>query len=169
MREGVVVEFKAHSKMEELSSFLKEESPRCTVIVSAAFFDETLAGLLGDTNERSLFVRINDALAWGLLTQDEHDDLHVIRALRNDFAHDLRVKDFDAAATVKVAALKLWTTASRALPLDRVIRTPADQLLYVVGLIGFRLQHRTRPATRTGTLPEPPITDTDAWPPVTNL
>lgn len=163
------MQYKGHAKVEELSSLLGDESPRCAVIVSAAFFDETLASLLGDTTDRPFAARINNALAWGLLTQDEHDDLHVLRQLRNGFAHDLRVTDFDSTSAAQVAALKLWTTASSALPLGRVIDGALHQLLYVVGVIGFRLQHRSKPASKVGPLPEPPITDTHAWPPVTNL
>jgi hypothetical protein len=163
------VQYKGHAKVEELSSLLSDESPRCAVIVSAAFFDETLASLLGDTTERSFAARINDALAWGLLTQDEHDDLHVLRQLRNGFAHDLRVKDFDSTSAAQVASLKLWKTASSALPIARVIEGALQQLLYVVGVIGFRLQHRSKPGSKLGPLPEPPIRDINAWPPVTNL
>jgi hypothetical protein len=162
------MEYKGHAKVEELATLLKDESARCAVIVAAAFFDETLSVLLGDSTERPLFVRINDALAWGLLTQAEHDDLHVVRGLRNDFAHDLRVTDFDVPSKAKVAALKLWQTASTSLPLDRVITTTLHQLLYVVGVIAFRLQHRTKPIVRSGPLPEPPVTDVAAWPPVTS-
>jgi hypothetical protein len=139
------------------------------VIVTAAFFDETFRAMLGDTKERPFASRIDDAKNWGLLTQDEHDDLHTLRELRNDFAHDLRIKDFDATSSAKVASLKLWTTASGALPFKRVVQTTLHELLYVVGVIGFRLQHRTKPATRSGALPEPPILDTSAWPPVTDI
>lgn len=163
-----MVQFKGHPNVEELSDLLKEESSRCAVIVSAAFFDDTLATLMEDTVERSFFVRINDALAWGLLTQNEHDDLHTLRKLRNDFAHDLRVKDFDANASATVAALNLWTTASSALSLGRVITTTLEQLLYVVGVIAFRLQHRTKPTAKTGPITEPPIMNVGEWPLVTD-
>jgi hypothetical protein len=63
------LEFKGHSNVEELSSHLRGETPRCDVIVSAAYFDQTLGKMLGDTQERSFFTRINDALAWTLLLQ----------------------------------------------------------------------------------------------------
>ena len=45
------MEFKGHPSAEELSSYLREESPRCAVIVSAAYFDEALVRLLGDKKE----------------------------------------------------------------------------------------------------------------------
>jgi hypothetical protein len=158
------MEFKGNKKVEELSDLLKDESPRCAVIVSAAFFDEALAGKLGDKSDRPLSVRIKDALDWGLLTQNEHDDLHTLRQLRNDFAHDLRVKDLDAASSAKVAALKLWTTGKSDLNLEDHIKKPKDILLWVVGVIAFRLQHRTN--QKIGPLPEPPTTDIDEWPPL---
>lgn len=161
--------FKGQKHLEELSVLLKDESPRCTVIVSMAFLDETLARLLGDEVDRSLFARIEDALAWGLLSQHERDDLQCLRQLRNSFAHDLRVKDFDSAMSKRVKGLKLWTTASTRLPkLDRAVPSTLQKVLYVVGVIGFRLQNRLK-LSKPGPIPEPPITDTKAWPPVTSF
>lgn len=161
------MEYKGNSNVEELSALLKDESPRCAVIVSAAFFDETLGDKLGDTTERPFAARIDDAFNWALLTPNERDDLHTLRKLRNKFAHDLRVKDFDAASAAIVASLKLWQTASTALPISEVIKTTLHQLLYVVGIIAFRLQRRTK--QQVGPLPEPPVADIDEWPPVTNF
>ena len=63
-----MVEYKGDKNVEELSSLLKDESPRCLAIVGAAFFDETLARLLGDTQDRTLHKRIQDAFDYGLLT-----------------------------------------------------------------------------------------------------
>jgi len=162
------MEYKGNANVEEFSGFLKGESPRCAVIVAAAFVDETLGTLLGDTKDRSFFDRIGDGRDWALLTQDEHDDLHVLRKLRNAFAHDLRVRDFDATSTADVDALKLWQTASSALPYDRVIHDPLTKLLYVVGVVAFRLQRRTKAGAKTGPLPEPSIMDITSWPPVTS-
>ena len=111
--------------------------------MAAAFFDEILKALLADMKERSSSARIKDALDWSLLTQSEHDDLDVLRDLRNGFAHELRVKDFDETSEARVEAMRTWRTASDARSLDRVIQTPLDRLLFVVGVIGFRLQKRT--------------------------
>lgn len=108
-------------------------------------------------------------MEWGLLTQSEHDDLDVLRHLRNDFAHDLRVKDFDVTSEARVEAMQTWRTASDARPLARVIQTPLDRLLFVVGVIAFRLQKRTKPPSKSGPRPEPSITDTKEWPPVTTI
>ena len=94
--ESVVVGFKGNPTVEEFWGFLKGESPRCVAIVSAAFFDETLGRLLGDTRGRRFRDRIDEAAEFGLLTDNERHDLHVLRELRNDFAHDLRTNAFDA-------------------------------------------------------------------------
>ena len=163
------MEYKGHPGVEELSSYLVAESPRCAVIVAAAFFDETLKALLADTKERSFSARIKDALEWGLLTQSEHDDLDVLRDLRNGFAHDLRVKDFDGTSEARVEAMRTWRTASDARSLDRVIQTPLNRLLFVVGVIAFRLQKRTKPSSKSGARPEPSIMDTKEWPQVANI
>jgi hypothetical protein len=149
------VEFKGHPILEDLSSHLGAESPRCAVIVAAAFFDETLKTLLADDKERSFFARIKDGLEWGLLRQDEGADLNALRELRNSFAHDLRVKDFDAASGARVEAMRTWRIASDARPLDRVIQTPLTRLLFVVGVIAFRLYKRTKPPAKSGPRPEP--------------
>ena len=156
------MEFKGNKKIEELSDLLKDESTRCAVIVSAAYFDEKLAELLGSA-KGSFADRIKDALDWGLLTQHEHDDLQVLRQFRNAFAHDLRVKDFDTNSSAKVAALNLWTTAKEAFGLEQHIKTPKDMLLWVVGVIAIRLGHRMK--QKIGPLPEPPLTDINEWPP----
>ena len=46
--------------------------------------------LLGQTTDHSFFSRIEDGLSHGLVTQNERDDLHMIRGFRNTFAHNLR-------------------------------------------------------------------------------
>jgi hypothetical protein len=161
------VNFEGQPDVKELSDLLKDESPRCAVIVAAAFFDQTLRKSLGETKDQKSFAqRVKAALEWGLLTQDEHDDLDVLRKMRNDFAHDLRVQDFDTTAEASVNALKIWTTASNARPLDRDIQTPLDRLLFVVGVIAFRLQRRKKSPSKVNALPEPELTDWGAWPPV---
>ncbi|HKM55513.1 MAG TPA: hypothetical protein VJY33_19065, partial [Isosphaeraceae bacterium] len=40
---------------------------------------------------------------------------------------------------------------------------------HVVGVIAFRLQKRTKPPSKSGPRPEPSITDTKEWPPVTTI
>src|SRR5271157_2943147 len=160
---------KQNTGVEELASLLRGESPRCAVIVAAAFFDERLKSLLADTTDGSFSARIKAALEWGLLTRNEHDDLDLLRQLRNGFAHDLRVKDFDVTSEARVEAMRTWQVAKEAWSLARVIQTPLDRLLFVVGVIAFRLQKRTKPTGKSGPRPEPAITDFKEWPPVTSI
>jgi len=56
------MEYKGHPGVEELSSLLRGESPRCAVIVAAAFFDERLKSLLADTTDSSFSARIKAVL-----------------------------------------------------------------------------------------------------------
>jgi hypothetical protein len=151
-----------------LDGNLADESPRCAVIVAAAFFDETLKSLLADSKDRSFSASIKLALEWSLLTQSEHDDLDVLRELGNGFAHNLRVKDFDANSKARVDAMKTWRIASVARGLDRVLKTPMDRLLFVV-VIAFRLQKRAKPTSRQGPRPEPSPMNTKEWRPVTSV
>ena len=162
-----MVEYKGNKNVVELSALLQRESPRCLAIVGAAFFDETLARLLGDTKERCFFDRIEDALDYSLLSPNEHHDLHVVRRLRNEFAHDLRTNSFDESRTVTVDSMETWKYICTANPhYPRLYPTAADRLLYVIGVIAFRLQHRAKSPSKTGPLPEPDyISDPDEWPP----
>jgi hypothetical protein len=111
--------------------------------------------------------RINNAVAVGLLTQNEHDDLHEIRKLRNSFAHNLRAKDFDVSKSQQVNSFKTWAIAlGEVRSYEELFPTAKDRLLYVAAVIAVRLNHRTNKAI--GPIPEPRFLDTVAWPPVTN-
>lgn len=161
------MEYKGQESVAQFSDLLKGESPRCSAIVAAAFFDETLARLLGDEKDRSFHRRIELALEFGLLTKDEHADLNAIRAIRNDFAHDLRKVDFDPEIESRINTLRTLASALEAIPRRiELLPTPQDRFLYVAGVIAFRLQHRTRSPEKTEPLPEPEPWDTRAWPPL---
>lgn len=158
--------FKGSQEFEEFWSLLEDESPRGLTIVVAAYFDEKLGALLGRA-KGSFNSRINHALAVGLLTQNEHDDLHEFRRLRNAFAHNLRAKVFDIAKSQQVNSLKTWKIAVGELPsYDELFPTPKDRLLYVAAVFAVRMNHRA--AKAGGPLPEPQFLDTVAWPPVTS-
>jgi hypothetical protein len=159
--------FKGSPEFEEFWSYLETESPRGMAVVVAAYFDERLGSMLARVQNKSFAVRINEGLAQGWLTQNEHDDLHVIRGFRNSFAHDLRAKNFDAAKAQQINALKTWMVAVGELPqYGDLFPTAQDRLLYVAGVISVRLNHRTAGG---GPLPEPSILDLIAWPPVTSV
>ncbi len=161
------MQFKGNAAVEDLSDFLKARHDHYAVTVATAFFDETLAARLGEDADRSVCERIHDAQDSRLLTLNEHDDFRTLRQLRNDFAHDLRVKAFDTEADATVDSLKLWRTASSVLPLRQGVTTTLDTLVDVVGVIAFRLQRRTKRTPKPGPLPEPPVTYVRAWPPLT--
>ena len=151
---------------EEFWSLLEDESSRGLAIVIAAYLDEKLGAMLGQP-KGSFDSRINNALAVGLLTRNEYDDLHEIRKLRNAFAHNLRAKDFDAAKSQHVGSLKTWSIAASELPsYEELFPTAKDRLLYVAAVFAVRLNRRV--AKASGPLPEPRFLDTEAWPPVTS-
>ena len=158
--------FKGAAIYEEFSSLLDGESPRGTVIVVAAFFDEMLAEKLGGL-DGSFSARINAGLANNLLTANEHRDLHELRAMRNSFAHDLRAMEFDSAKTAQVDGLKTWQIASGELSTyPRLLATPRERLLYVASTIAVRLIGRV--AKSIDPLSEPALLNVDAWPPITD-
>ena len=159
--------FKGSPQFEEFWALLENESPRGLTIVVAAYFDEKLGSLLGQSRG-SFDSRIINALAVGLLTQNEHDDLHEIRKLRNAFAHNLRDNSFDAAKSQQVNSLKTWQIAEGELPrYADLFPTVKDRLLYVAGVFAVRMNHRSSKAGSP--LPEPRFLDTNAWPPVSSI
>ena len=129
------MKFKGSPEFQEFWSYLEDESPRGTAIVVAAHFDEKLGDLLGQVQPHSFYSRINDAHATGLLTQNEHDDLHVFRALRNSFAHNLKARDFDASKSSQVDFLKTWQIAVGKLPqYAEFFPSSKERLLYVAAM-----------------------------------
>ena len=161
------MKFKGSPEIEEFWSYLENETPRGKVIVVAAYLDEKLGELLGQTQPNSFYSRINDAAATGLLTQNEHDDLHVIRGLRNSFAHDLKAKDFDSNKARQVDALKTWqVVAAKPEYSDEYFPTPLGRLMYVAG--AFFVRFSKRDGHTASPLPEPSSWDDEAFPPVTD-
>ena len=62
--------------------------------------------------------------------------------------------------------MKTWDYISRTMPTyPNLYPTAGDRLLYVVGVIAFRLQKR-KTVSKRGPLPEPDyVRDSDEWPP----
>src|ERR1700752_5029038 len=87
----------------EFSAWLEEfqkESDRACGVLAAAFLDSLLGDLLkrycrddpnarGFIQQRDLWSRIELTFALGLISKLEQDDLHLIRSVRNEFAHKL--------------------------------------------------------------------------------
>jgi hypothetical protein len=86
------------TKKTEIQQFyrdMEQESDRCLSILIAAYFDEALGTLFGSNAPDGFNSRICAGLQRGMLTQEEHDDLHLIRRIRNEFAHEYLSKTFD--------------------------------------------------------------------------
>src|SRR4051812_15025036 len=106
------------------------------------------------------------ALEFGLLTKDEGADLQSLRSIRNQFAHNLRTRTFNPDVVAQIEGFRILRAALDAIPSRAtVLPTPQDRLLYVVAIVGFRLQRRSKSLAKTGPLPEPEPWR-DAWPPL---
>lgn len=108
-------------RFKELLEELKHESARGEVLVSATVLDEQLAecitARLVDHSDVAKLTRgfnaplgtfasrILGALALGCISEREYRDLQVIRAIRNEFAHQLAVSFDDAAIADRCALL----------------------------------------------------------------
>jgi hypothetical protein len=117
-------------------------------IVAAAYFDETLGRLLGDSKERSFHRRIEMALQFGLLTKDEGADLHTLGEIRNQFAHELHTRSFNPHVVAQIEAMWILRAALDAIPSRAtVLPTPQDRLLYVVRIVITRAEIEALSAT----------------------
>ena len=165
--ERIAMRFKGSPEIEDFWGLLEDESPRGLTIVVAAYFDEKLGALLCQPRG-SFDSRINNGLVGGLLSQNEHDDLHEIRKLRNAFAHNLRGNRFDTVKSQQVNSFKTWEIAVGELPrYAELFPSARDRLLYVAAVFAVRMNHR--PSKAAGPLPEPRFLDTTAWPPVSSI
>jgi hypothetical protein len=137
------------------------------VIGIAAYFDESLERLLGERGE-SFVSKIATAYQKGLLTKNEHHDLLEIKKLRDTVAHSVGGPAIEEAAKLAIGRLKTWQVAVEAMPqYEQTIPNPDDRLLYVAAVILTRLENRTGRGGPSP-LPEPELTDVEAWPPVTS-
>jgi hypothetical protein len=159
------IQLLGNTNVEQLSSYLEDESPRCTVIVLGTFFEEWLKSILG---RKKIFKKLVDLGAdFGLLSPNEKDDLHVLRKMRNGFAHELARRDFNADDEAKMEGLKPWQTQLPTGSVSQIENTDArTKLVYVMGIIAFRIQRRKKSAKKTGPCPEPTVMDFAEWPPV---
>ena len=92
--------------IDEVIDALLKESDRAGAILCAVTLDETLKELLGSAlisnYPKDIFknhgplatfsARINMAYSMGLISQNEYRELHLIRKVRNEFAHDVSHK-----------------------------------------------------------------------------
>jgi DNA-binding MltR family transcriptional regulator len=104
----------ANVETKPIADFLEElnkESDRGAVLISAAFLDDLLrrtlrAFLIENTSAKELVdeypgplstfsARIHAAHALGLISDDERHDCHLIRKVRNEFAHPVKMSFAD--------------------------------------------------------------------------
>ncbi len=101
---------------------LNSESDRGRVLISTGFLEEQLKEVLlafmieGSTVEDlidggnaplgTFSSRIAACYGLGLISQDEYDDLTLIRKIRNDFAHDIRTNFSTPSVVSRCDALK---------------------------------------------------------------
>lgn len=93
------------SPLVEFLAFLEKESPRGQVLISTGFIEEqlkdTLLAFMRKNREAlelvdganaplgTLSARISACFVLGLISDDEHHDLDLVRRIRNQFAHDI--------------------------------------------------------------------------------
>jgi DNA-binding MltR family transcriptional regulator len=111
---------------ERLNAFaasLQKESDRACAVLGAAMLDQVLGDLIrssmAEDAPRNLFegygpiasfsARIDISLGLGLISRDEHYDLHLIRKIRNSFAHEMNHELSFASEPIahRVAELKV--------------------------------------------------------------
>ena len=97
-----------HPHLKEFTVFLeklKEESDRGMVLISTGYLEEQLKKILlvyfvddpalvglvdgGSAPLGAFSARIIACYALGLISKPEHDDLHILRRIRNEFAHNI--------------------------------------------------------------------------------
>jgi len=111
-----------------IDEFFKEirgQSDRAAAVIGASVLDELLravltdffvydkkrlSALLGNSGPLGTFSsRIDVSFCLGLISKQELDDLHIIRGIRNDFAHKLIKTSFDEAPIKdKCLSLKMY-------------------------------------------------------------
>ena len=142
-----------------LKEFLREESDRSVAILGAVFLDEYLKELIAsflvddskkvhDLLEGSLAPlgtfgsRIGAAYCMGLISQDAYHDLHIVREIRNKFAHELHGLSF-SDTWVKNRCAELWLANKKKAPL--VPGAPEDRQLFsrTVVVLFFELLQAT--------------------------
>ena len=95
--------FEDSERLNSFAATLQKESDRACAVLGAAMLDQVLGDLIrsamAEDAPRGLFegygpissfsARIDISLGLGLISRDEHSDLHLIRKIRNAFAHEM--------------------------------------------------------------------------------
>jgi hypothetical protein len=98
---------------------INTESDRAAAVLAAAMLDDALKyAILARATDRpaaekllrnsaplgAFSARIDAALAFGLIEAGDAADLHIVRRIRNDFAHEMRRLTFQAQKIADLAA-----------------------------------------------------------------
>ena len=143
-----------------LLAAMKEESPRGMVLTTSSLIDEHLAECLVarmvDHNAvlkltkgfnapfGTFSARIVGALAVGLINDDEHHDLEIIRGIRNDFAHQIEVSFDDQSIKDRCGNFRL-----KAHDYEEVVVDPQSQFSTAAISMIMRLTNRAAYAERS--------------------
>lgn len=142
----------------------QEESDRACAVLAAAFLDEALKGILkaffiDDSrvvdellSERgalgNLFGRIEAAFALGLIADVERHDLHIVRKIRNEFAHQVVGLCFESPE-IKNRCLELRAISEIGFPFPRDAVDPTRfRFISAVVFIAETLRDRMKRVTR---------------------
>jgi DNA-binding MltR family transcriptional regulator len=118
----------SHPHLEEFWPFiqtLRQESDRGRVLISAGFLEEQLKKILlglmvqrpksnelveGSNAPLATFsARTEACYALGLITDDEYNDLSIIRRIRNEFAHNIETTFQTASVVSRCGQLRMKT------------------------------------------------------------
>jgi DNA-binding MltR family transcriptional regulator len=135
-----------HPHLQEFMVFLdklKAESDRGMVLISTGYIEEQLKKILlayfvDDPALRSLVeggsaplgafsARITTSYALGLISKAEHDDLHILRRIRNDFAHNIHASFETQSIMDRCKLLQSKAHDYTSVELGEVIVAPSGQ------------------------------------------
>jgi hypothetical protein len=122
---------------------LRQESERGKVLISTGFMEEQLKNVLlafmadgkvaadlitsGNAPLGTFSSRIAACYALGLITEDEHHDLTLIRRIRNEFAHDIHTTFATPAVIDRCRQLRLKAQDYSSEKLGDVVVDPVGQ------------------------------------------
>ena len=137
---------KTHPHLKEFLPYLellRNESPRGQVLISTGFIEEHLkrtllafmrevpqaARLVDGANAPlgTLSARIEACYVLGLIAENEHHDLGLLRKIRNDFAHDIHTSFETPSVVDRCRQLKLKAHDYKSKEMGEVVVPPRDQ------------------------------------------
>jgi len=138
---------------------LQKESDRGKVLISTGFIEEQLKEVLlgsmlqGKTAEDlvdgtnaplgTFSARIAACYVLGLISDDEHHDLTLIRRIRNDFAHDIHTSFETPSVIDRCKTLRLKAHDYSSQKMGDVVVTPAGQ--FQTSAVSLKMNLTNRP------------------------